>query len=115
MWKFFFFKIFCKIINFLDLLFILIVYFYLYVKMSDCTRFQMAFGSHIEVLQWILIFADYWPITEFPAILKSEMQDTSFFLGHHSTWLAAARQEFGNHSECRKTHFQSMETPVCTT
>ena len=31
------------------------------------------------VLQWLLIFADYWPITEFPAILKSEMQDTSFF------------------------------------
>ena len=27
----------------------------------------------------MLIFADYWPITEFPAILKSEMQDTSFF------------------------------------
>ena len=79
MWKYLFFLIFCKIINFLDLLFILIVYFHLYVKMSDCTRFQMAFSSHIEVLQWILIFADYWPITEFPTILKSEMRDTSFF------------------------------------
>ena len=44
-------EIFSVKLNFLDLLFILIVYFYFYVKMSDCTRFQMAFGSHIEVLQ----------------------------------------------------------------
>ena len=43
------------------------------MKMSDSTKFKIAFGSHIEVLQWILIFADYWPITEFPAILKSEV------------------------------------------
>ena len=27
----------------------------------------------------MLIFADYGPITEFPAILKSEVQDTSCF------------------------------------
>ena len=39
----------------------------------------------------MLIFADYWPITEFPAILKSEVHNTSCFqttivLG--SQWLA---------------------------
>ena len=57
----------------------IICLFFTEIWMSDSTRFKIALGSHIEVLQWILTFADYWPITEFPAILKFEMRDTSFF------------------------------------